>query len=191
MNLGLDRFWINRHQALLLIIDVQEKLVPAMDRALVTSVVDTIQLLQQGAELLGLPLVVTEQYPPGLGHTVPELAGAETSRVIAKTSFGCCGEAAFVDHLKVLSRNQVIVAGMEAHVCVYQTVLGLLERGFEVHLVRDAVGSRRATDMTAGLENAARAGAVLTTAETVLFQLLRDSKAPEFKAVSALVKARR
>jgi len=190
MNLGLDRYWAHRHQSLLLIIDVQEKLIPAMDPARARPVIETIRLLRRGAEILGLPVVVTEQYPRGLGHTVPELAGPGEDRAIAKTSFGCCGEPEFIDRLKGLSRNQVIVTGMEAHVCVYQTVLGLLENGFEVQLVRDGVCSRRESDLATGLDNAVRAGAISTSAETVLFQLLKTSTDPEFKKISALVKER-
>jgi len=185
-----ERFWLDREHAVLAVIDVQQRLVPSMDHKVYDAVRRNIDLLLRGAELLGVPVVATEQYPRGLGPTVEELAAACTAKVIEKLSFGCCGETAFPDHLRELGRSQVLVTGMEAHVCVYQTVLGLLGAGYRVHLVRDAVCSRGKTDYLAAMANAAGAGAVVTTAETALFQLLRTAAAPEFKAVSALIKGR-
>jgi nicotinamidase-related amidase len=110
--------------------------------------------------------------------------------VIEKTSFGCCGEPAFMTALAKLGRRQVLIAGMEAHVCVYQTVLGLIAAGYCVHLVRDAICSRHKEDFQAGVANAARAGAVVITAEIALFQLLKDARHEQFRAISRLVKAR-
>ena len=138
----------------------------------------------------GVPVVTTEQYPQGIGHTVAELADACKGVVVEKVSFGCCGEPEFMTALKKTGRSQVIITGMEAHVCVYQTVLGLLEDGYNVHLVRDAICSRNKTDYLAGVDNAAQAGAVVTTAETVLFQMLQKSTHEQFRAVSKLVKGR-
>jgi nicotinamidase-related amidase len=151
---------------------------------------DTVGMLVNGAGLLGIPVVTTEQYPQGIGHTVPELAEACQGTVVEKVSFGCCGEPAFMAALKKLGRSQVILTGMETHVCVYQTVLGLLEDGYHVHLVRDAICSRNKTDFLAGVDNAARAGAVITTAETVLFQMMQKSTHAQFRAVSKLIKVR-
>jgi len=144
----------------------------------------------QGARLFGIPVVSTEQYPQGIGHTVPELAAACRDGVVEKTSFGCCGEPAFLAALAKLGRRQMIVTGMEAHVCVYQTVLGLLGAGYDVHLVRDAICSRGKDDFRAGVSNAARAGALVITAEIALFQLLRDSRHAQFRAISKLIKER-
>ncbi|NIN35615.1 MAG: isochorismatase family protein, partial [Gammaproteobacteria bacterium] len=132
----------------------------------------------------------TEQYPKGIGHTVPELADACTDKIVEKVSFGCCGEPDYLQAMKDTGRTQVIVAGMEAHVCVYQTVLGLLEDGYHVHLLSDAICSRNKTDYLSGVANAAQAGAVVTTAETVLFQMLKESTHEQFKAISKLVKER-
>lgn len=184
------RFWLDRQKAVLVVVDVQQKLVPSMAAEVYDKVWRNIDMLVQGASILGVPVLSTEQYPKGLGPTVPELAAACQTRVIEKLSFGCCGEPAFLDYLRELGRSQVMVTGMEAHVCVYQTVLGLLDSGYRVHLIRDAVCSRGKIDYLTATENAARAGAVVTTAEAALFQLLRSSAAPEFKAISALVKAR-
>ena len=184
------KFWLDREKAVMVVVDVQQRLVPSMDPAVYDRVRRSIDCVVRGAELLSVPVLATEQYPKGLGPTVPELAAACTSQVIEKMSFGCCGEPAFRDYLRGLGRSQVLVAGMEAHVCVYQTVLGLLEAGYRVHLLRDAICSRGKTDYIAALENAASAGAVVTTTEMALFQLLRTAAAPEFKAVSALIKGR-
>jgi len=190
MSLPLDRFVLDRDQALLLVIDVQAKLAPAMPHKVYARMLATTAMLVEAARLLDLPVVTTEQYPQGIGRTVPELAAACNAGVIEKTSFGCCGEPAFMAAIRELGRSQIIVTGMEAHVCVYQTVLGLLGAGYHVHLVRDAICSRNKQDFLAGVGNAARAGAVAITAEMALFQLLGDSRHEQFRAISRLVKAR-
>src|SRR5512145_1262475 len=156
MDQELGKFWLERDQAVLVVVDVQQKLVPAMPAKEYRKTLASIDLLVKGAKVLGVPTVATEQYTRGLGPTVPELAEACRERVIEKMSFGCCGEPDFLQHLKRLGRSQVIVTGMEAHVCVYQTVLGLLAAGFHVHLVRDAICSRHKEDFRAGVSNAAR-----------------------------------
>lgn len=186
----IGKFWLDREKAILVVVDVQQRLVPSMDPGVYEKVLRNIDFLVRGAGLLDVPVLATEQYPKGLGATVQELSGACAEKVIEKLSFGCCGEPAFRDHLRALARTQVIVTGMEAHVCVYQTVLGLLEAGYRVHLVRDAICARGKIDYQASLDNAARAGAVITTSETAIFQLLRTAAAPEFKTVSSLVKGR-
>jgi len=190
MNCDLNRFKLERDQAVLVVIDVQERLVPAMPKKVYRRLLKTVDMLVKGAKALGVPVVATEQYPKGLGHTVAELAGACEQKVVEKVSFGCCGEPTFMAEMKKLGRSQVIVAGMEAHVCVYQTVIGLLEAGYNVHLVSDAICSRNKEDYLAGVANARCAGAVVTTAETALFQLLQQAGTPEFKVVSGLVKDR-
>ena len=190
MTLDSDKFWLTREQAVLVVIDVQAKLIPAMPPKIYERMRATTAMLVEAAGLLGIPVVTTEQYPQGIGHTVPELAAACAGGVIEKTSFGCCGEPAFPTALAKLGRRQVIVTGMEAHVCVYQTVLGLLGAGYPVHLVRDAICSRHKEDFRAGVRNAALAGALVVTAEMALFQLLRDSRHEQFRAISKLIKER-
>lgn len=190
MERHLERFWVNKENAALLVIDMQQKLIPSMPKKVYEKTLATIDLLVKSAREMNLPVVTTEQYPKGLGVTIPELADACREGVIEKLSFGCCGEPSFLEHLKALGKRQLIITGMEAHVCVYQTVLGLLQEGFEVHLVRDGIISRGKVDYQNALELAARAGATVTTAETVVFQLMRLSTAPEFRAVSKLVKNR-
>lgn len=190
MSQQLDNYFLNRDQAALVVVDIQERLVPAMPQKIYGRILKSVEFLLQGARLLQLPVVGTEQYPRGIGHMVPELADACRDKRIEKVTFGCCGEPTFVEHMKSLGRRQILVVGMEAHVCVYQTVLGLLKEGFNVHLVRDAVMSRNKLDFLNALELARAAGAVVTTAETAAFQLMQSSAIPEFKAISALVKAR-
>jgi nicotinamidase-related amidase len=190
MSSNLGRFKLDAEKAVLVVIDIQERLVSSMPQDIYLRMRDTVGMLVDGAELLGVPVVTTEQYPKGIGHTVPELAAACSGTVIEKVSFGCCGEPNFMAALKQTGRSEVIVTGMEAHVCVYQTVLGLLEDGYHVHLVRDAICSRFTPDYLAGIANASQARAVVTTAETVLFQMLKESTHEQFRAVSRLIKRR-
>ena len=190
MSNDLGKFKLDADKAVLVVIDVQERLVPAMPEDIYLRLRNTVAVLVEVAGLLGLPVVTTEQYPKGIGHTVPELAAACNETVIEKVSFGCCGEATFLEAMKNTGRTQVLITGMEAHVCVYQTVLGLLEDGYYVHLIRDAICSRNKMDYLAGVANAGQAGAVVTTAETVMFQMLQESTHKQFRAVSKLVKER-
>jgi len=187
---NLDKFNLDTGRAVLVVIDIQERLVTAMPQDVYLRMRDTVGILLQAADLLGIPVVTSEQYPKGIGHTVPELAAACQEGVVEKVCFGCCGEPNFMSTLQKYGRSQVIVTGMEAHVCVYQTVIGLLESGYHVHLVRDAICARNKTDFLASVANAALAGAIVTTAETVLFQMLRASTHEHFKAVSKLIKNR-
>ena len=188
---NLSKFQLDLDRSLLLVIDIQERLVPAMPAKVYGRMRKTVEMLMAAAGHLELPLLTTEQYPRGIGHTVSDLAEqCERGPVIEKVSFGCCGEPNFLDAVKHLGRSQVIVTGMEAHVCVYQTVLGLLEHGYQVHLVKDAICSRNKQDFLAGVACAEQAGAVVVTAEMVLFQLLKESTHPVFKEVSKLVKQR-
>ena len=190
MVIDLARFELDREKTVLLVVDVQEKLVPTLPQQVYCRTLANIRFLTDSARQLGVPVVVTEQYPKGLGHTVPELQAVGDEKTVEKVSFSCCGEPSFLEHLQELKRPQVLVTGMEAHVCVYQTVLGLLGRGLEPHLVRDAVIARGKVDYLNALELARAAGAVVTTAETAVFQLMRSSAIPEFRAISALLKER-
>jgi len=190
MSIDLAKFKLDAEKAVLVVIDIQERLVTAMPQDVYQRMRETVAMLINGAGLLGIPVVTTEQYPQGIGHTVPQLAEACKGTVVEKVSFGCCGEPNFMAALKKLGRTQVILTGMETHVCVYQTVIGLLEDGYHVHLVRDAICSRGKTDFQAGVAMASQAGAVVTTAETVLFQMMQKSTHAQFRAVSKLIKVR-
>ncbi|MEJ2470216.1 MAG: hydrolase [Desulfuromonadales bacterium] len=188
--MAIEKFKLDSEKAVLVVIDIQERLVPVMPQDIYPAMRATVRMLVDAAQLLNVPVVTTEQYPKGIGHTVPELSAACRERVVEKVSFGCCGEPDFMTALRETGRSQVIVTGMEAHVCVYQTVLGLLEAGYHVHLVADAVCSRNKRDFQAGLKNAGQAGAVVTTAEIVLFQMLQNSTHAHFKALSKMIKDR-
>jgi len=188
---NVSKFWPDRHQTVLVVIDVQERLVPSMDQKVYRRVKTNIEFLLRTAGELKIPVLVTEQYPKGLGHTVADLAGAAgEAGAIEKLSFGCCGEPDFMQRLHELGRDNILMTGMETHVCVYQTVLELLEAGYNVHLVRDAICSRAKVDYLNSLELAGTAGAIVTTAETAAFQLLRVAGTAEFKVVSKLVRDR-
>ncbi len=182
---GFDRLTA-RHGALL-VVDVQEKLLPAIrdrDRLLANVV-----RLVRAASLLEVPTFATEQYPKGLGPTVPELAGLIPDRP-AKTTFHCCGAHGIAEGLSSRGIRHVTLAGIEAHVCVAQTALELLRLGFAVQVPADAVGSRFAVDHEFALRRLERAGAIVTTTESALFEWTEDAAHPRFKEISALVKGR-
>jgi nicotinamidase-related amidase len=185
-----DKYWLDADQAALVIIDVQEKLAPAMNEELYGQLLLDTNLLIEGFRAMKLPIIATEQYPKGLGHTVTELAAATEQHCVEKVSFSCCGAEGFVDALEKSGAKQVLVVGMETHVCVLQTVLDLLDRGYVVHLVKDAVSSRFKSDYEAALTIAAQAGAVVTTTEAALFQLVKVAGTDAFKVVSKLVRQR-
>ena len=183
----VSAFQIDRDDAVLLVVDIQERLAVAMAER--ERVVANAGHLIAAAKLLGVPVVVTEQYPKGLGPTVPELRAALDPAVpIEKITFDCCGEPSFAPALEAAGRSTVIVCGMEAHICVLQTVLGLLARGLVVHVAADAVCSRDPENWRTAPEFMRGAGAVITCTETVLFQLLVRAGTPEFKAIQQLVK---
>jgi nicotinamidase-related amidase len=175
---------LDRDRAAVVVVDVQEafrKALPGFE-----GITESVATLIQGAEAMGVPIVVTEQYPQGLGHTVPEVADhlPDGLEPIEKVRFS----AAEAEGFDLAGRDQAVVCGIETHVCVNQTVLDLLDEGVEVHVVGDAVGSRSDENRELGLHKAEQAGAVLTSVETALFELLRGSDAAEFKQVQALVK---
>jgi nicotinamidase-related amidase len=181
------KFMLDKEDAVLLIIDIQERLAVVMKER--EKVVRNNQHLIELAKMINLPIVVTEQYPKGLGRTVPELHAALPGyQPIEKTSFNCCGEPAFLTEIKKLNKKNVIVTGMETHICVLQTTLGLLQDGFMPHVVRDAICSRTKENWNTGLELMRDAGAVITCTETVLFQLLKVAGTEEFKKISARIK---
>lgn len=185
-----DKFWLDAEKAVLVVIDVQEKLAPAMNQDLYGQLILHANLLIEGFKALDLPIIATEQYSKGLGHTVAELNGATEQYCIEKGSFSCCGEESFNTALEKSGAKQVLIVGMESHVCVFQTVIDLLDRGYVVHLVSDAVSSRFKSDYDNAISTAARAGAVITTTETALFQLVKVAGTDEFKAISKLVRQR-
>jgi len=182
-------------RASLLIIDVQEKLYPACQEP--EQIIDNCCFLIKCANRLGVPVVVTEQYPKGLGHSAKPILelleqpanASEGGNVVAKTAFSAVPADGFIEKMEENpGRDQVVVAGMESHVCVLQTVMELIERGREVYVVADAVTSRSQHDKIFGLERMRDAGAKIVTRESVMFEWLRVAGTPEFKELSALIK---
>ena len=153
-------------------------------------VANRIALAAKGAQLLGVPIIVTEQYPKGLGHTVAEILEVlpkETS-IIDKTSFSSCGAQRFQDELRHRETKQVFVCGIEAHICVNQTVHDLLQAGQQVHLLTDCITSRTESDCKTAIEKMKASGVILSTLEMALFELMRDAKHEQFKTIQGLIK---
>jgi nicotinamidase-related amidase len=172
----------------LVVIDVQDKLLAKIPTA--ATLVRNAAFLLDVAALLGVPARATEQYPRGLGPTTPELARRLLSPPPAKTSFSCCGAGIFLEELEMLRRPNIVLVGMETHVCVSQTAFDLLAAGLQVFLPVDALGTRFAIDHDTALRRLEQAGAVLTTVEAVAFEWTADAAHPQFKTVSALIIAR-
>jgi len=179
---------LDRDRAVMVLIDLQEgyrKVLHGWDRTVAASV-----LLVRGAGILGVPFLVTEQYPRGLGHTAPEVtmhfpAGTVP---IEKSTMSCCGADAFLERLQSTGRRQVLVAGIEAHACVNQTVHDLVAHGYQVHVARDAVSSRRLDDVAPAWAKMQTAGMLPTSSEQALLELVRTAEAPDFKPLQKLLK---
>jgi nicotinamidase-related amidase len=177
---------IRRHAGLI-IVDIQEKLLPAMfekDR-----VVQNAVRLIRSAKVLGIPVFATEQYRKGLGATAPEVAAAWMDvKPIEKAAFSACGADGFCAALKARAVSDAIICGLETHVCVSQSCLDLLDEGFRVFVVADAVSSRTVENHRIGLDRMRQAGAVIVSTEMVIFELLERAGTSEFKEILALIK---
>ena len=181
----------NREDAVLVVVDVQERLVPAIDPELYERSLKNMKIVIEAAATLGLPILLTEQYPKGLGKTVPEVAKAFEGRPhqrIEKVSFSCARDEGFLAALSQYGRRQAILAGMETHVCVYQTSVDLINAGYEVFVLDDAVSSRFLHNYQSGLAALRDAGAVVVSTETAVFQLMKVAATPEFKKISSLIR---
>lgn len=171
----------------LMVVDVQGKLAQLMHEKHL--LFESLQKMIKGAHILGVPIIVTEQNPDGLGPTIPEIADLlSNGQPISKLSFSCCGNEQFMQALQALERKQVLMTGIEAHICVYQTTMELLEMGYEVQVVVDAVSSRTAVNKAIGLERMKDVGASLTSVETALYELLKVAAGAKFKDVLQIVK---
>jgi len=188
------RSCIDRDTAVLVLVDVQERLAAAMsDRE---RVLEHVWKLIGLARIVGMPVIVTRQYPEGLGDLEPvvaeALASAEQEGVTVhradKVAFCCLREPAFREALVATGRGQVVIAGMETHICITQTAIALLEEGFDVHVVSDAACSRRESDHATALARMAAAGANVTVAESVMYEAVGCAGTDEFKRLLSLVK---
>jgi nicotinamidase-related amidase len=183
----MDKFLLSKDNCALVIVDVQDRLANAMQEKV--SVINNCLHLIELAKIYAIPILLTEQYPKGLGRTVDEIQKSLPTYVpIEKLSFSCCGERKFVDKLRDMDRKTIMLTGMETHVCVLQTCVELLKDGFNIHLVKDAACSRTKENWNTGVEFMRDAGAVITCTETVLFQLLGVAGTEEFKIISKRVR---
>ena len=182
-------YGVERNNFVLIIIDIQGALVKAMESDIAHRVIRNSQILIAFAREMGLPILVTEQYPKGLGETVPEIKkDLEGIVPIEKMNFSCCQMESFRRRLEGSGRKEVILCGIEAHVCVLQTAADLLQQGYQVHVVADAVCSRRKLDWKTGLRWMEKKGAMISTTEIIAFQLLKEAGTEEFKKLSKLFK---
>lgn len=171
----------------LLIIDVQQKLAPATHDP--ASVVNNCAILMRAAQRLNVPVLLSEQYPKGLGATVPELAALTNGEnILTKLHFSCAADAAYRRRFDALGRKQAVVAGMEAHVCVLQTAMDLQASGTDVYVVGDAVTSRSPDTKALAISRMHHAGINVLTTEMVVFEWLHKAGTPEFKELSGLIK---
>ena len=177
---------LDRTKACVLLVDVQEKLIPVMWNF--APVEKYCKAMILAARELGLPVLATEQYPKGLGATLTSLREALGAAPLVKMHFSCGADPEFAKALEATGRKQVVLVGIEAHVCVFQTARDLLERGYEVFVCADAVTSRFEEHRRVALEQMRDMGAVVTSAETCIFDLLHACGTPEFKRVSPLVR---
>lgn len=178
---------IDRNRSQMLLIDVQERLAPMM--AEIDNTTGRCEILLRGARDLGVPIVISEQYPKGLGRTLPKLADlAQANERLEKVEFSCFANPELQKRLIETDRDQTIIAGIEAHVCVLQTVLEMAADGRKVFVVADAVTSRKTESKTIALRRMAMAGAEIVTSEMVLFEWLRSACAPEFRSLSRLIR---
>jgi nicotinamidase-related amidase len=180
---------LDRKSTALLVLDLQAKLVPAMFDP--QGLIRNARILLRLAQLLQIPRILTAQYVKGLGPVVPEIVQAAPEiPPFEKTSFGCFGEPDFLRHLKLRAPDarSLLIAGVESHICVTQTVLGALEAGYLVHVAADATSSRTKENWKIGLHRMERAGAVISSTEMMVYELLARSGTPEFKAILPLLK---
>ncbi len=177
---------INSNDSVLLIIDVQEKLVNMLGS---TDVKEAAVKISSACGILGVPAVITEQYPKGLGSTIVEIKDAlPNAKYFEKTNFSALKENGFLDILSQFSKKQVILFGIESHICVLQTAFDLLNKGYEVFVVKNACGSRNEDNKDVAMKRLLHAGVQIVSTEMVLFELLEGSKNPCFKEVQSLIK---
>lgn len=178
---------IKADKSSLLVIDVQEKLAPAMSD--LESVVDNTAILLQAAVRLSVPYLVSEQYPKGLGRTLDSIGSLmDPTTLVEKVSFSCMGDDGFATRFRMMGKEQAVIVGIEAHVCVLQTAMDLLSENVQVFVVADATSSRKPESHAMALHRLSGAGAEIVTTEMVLFEWMGQAGTPEFKELSKLIK---
>ncbi|HQV78851.1 MAG TPA: hydrolase [Chitinophagales bacterium] len=181
-NIGL----LNPKETALLVIDIQEKLMPVVQDA--TNLFLNANRLIKAANTLQLPILITEQYPSGLGNTCKEIEQIEQAKIIEKICFSCMQSQQILDRLKQNNIKSIIVCGVESHICVLKTALDALANNFDVHVVADAVSSRTNANKNLALERMRQSGAFIVSTEMVLFQLIDQAGTDQFKIISKLIK---
>ena len=178
---------IEKNDSVLVVVDIQERLFPHIDGH--EQLVKNCGILISGARSLEVPILVTEQYSKGLGTTIEPVRDIlDNYSPIEKMSFSCCGESGFLKSLTDLNRKNVILCGIEAHVCVLQTALDLYDQGFQPVLIAECVGSRKQSDKIYAIERMRDTGIIISTYESILFELCREAGTEQFKLISKLVK---
>lgn len=178
---------LNADNSLVLIIDIQERLVGALDKDIVVS---KAVKMASAAKVLGIPVMITEQYPKGLGNTVPmlkEVLPADTL-VVEKTSFNALLEDGMAEKIASYGKKQIVIFGIETHICVHQTAAALIEAGYDVYVIKDACASRNKYEFKQGIDIMQQNGAKISCVEIALFEWLKGAKNPKFKEVQALIK---
>lgn len=178
---------LDSQECLVLVVDVQERLVNMLYK---NKVVGKTSKLVRAAKLLNVPIIATEQYPTGLGATVEDVKQYfyHDTPIIAKTAFSAIRESGFMDVLKSFGKKQIVVCGIETHVCVHQSVADLIAEGFEVYVAKDACASREKHEFEQGIDCMRSNGAKISCVEIILFEWLKDAKNPCFKEVQSLIK---
>lgn len=179
---------IKRNDVVAVFIDIQEKLFPYIYEN--EKINNTLIKLIEGLKILHIPILVTEQYPKGIGKTLSSLINSlnEDYKPIEKMTFSCCKSDEFMNALKILNRKHIIITGIEAHVCVLQTVIELIENGYIPVIIEDAISSRTLANKLTAIERMKQEGAIISSYESILFELCETSGTEEFKALSKIIK---
>ena len=178
---------LNKENCIFAIIDVQDKLVKAAKGG--ESLAENVSKVAKAAQILDIPVIITEQYPKGLGATVAQVKNAlSNAKLIENTSFSAMNEPEFENELVNIGKTQILICGIETHICVLQTAADLLSKGYEVYVLKDGVSSRKEFENDTGIELLKQYGAKITCTEIVLFEWLKTSKNPNFKQIQALIK---
>ena len=190
MSLSLNEKLCHAQHSLLLIIDIQERLAGAMPEKVVAKVIKNNSILLDAAKELNIPVIHSEQYPNGLGHTMPSLSVKITSsdNLITKTSFACSNSDGFNELVAQQNKQQIIISGIETHICVLQSALHLQRLGYAVYVIEDAVCSRKNFNHMNAIERLRHSDVVVSNVESVLFEWLEDASHPKFKTLSNLIK---
>lgn len=174
-------------RVVMVVVDVQEKLIPHIWEK--EKIIRNMQILIKGMKILDVPILLTEQYPEGLGKSIPGIRNLLPDvSAISKMTFDCCGNENFMDRINGLKRKQILLCGIESHVCIYQTAIGLRSEGYEVDVVADSVSSRTEGNKEIALQKMRDSGVGITSVETVLFELLKTAEGKEFKEILKLVR---